>query len=113
MRLQSQLTQPICPRHKCAKTRKGKLSRTGVWLYYCAQCVDARDRQGADDRREAQYAKDPREIAAFRRIDAYLAEQAEALRIRRQVAASSYQSPLGHVSRNAAFCRPKGVRRTS
>lgn len=110
MRLKSQLKQPLCPRHGCAKTRPGKLSASGVRLLYCSLCLNERWSQHIHDAREAKYNNDPREIAAFARIDKYLAEQAEAVSMRRRAARENYQSPLGSPAVRGRIQKPKGVK---
>lgn len=90
-RLKNHVCEPICPLHKIAKAAKGKRSKDGTQLLFCALCRRAK----AEHDREQRYRLDVREEAAFRKIGRYLAEQAQAVEIRRKLRYSSYQSPLG------------------
>lgn len=92
-RLKNHLVEPICPIHKCEKNRKGKHSlKDGTKLYFCALCCRVRESEVRDAGRFDPLEED----MAFRKIDAYLQEQAEILALRRRFRAYSPQCALGY-----------------
>lgn len=100
--LRNHIVEPCCPVHGDSKTRKGKKNAAGVTLLFCADCVQKRARESYE-RRSVDLE---REAEAFRKIDEYLAEQAEAVAIRSRLAACSYQCPLGSTEKRLPIARP-------